>query len=695
MTKTKSEDWFNDKYSDKKDMNIIGSKNLKLEGSLKIKEFSKLISISLEKIELTNLYISGCSQLTKVDLSRLPKLKSLSVTKCPNLTTLNCSSTGLTSLEIRDCSQLQEFDLSKLPKLTSLSVTDCRKLTGLDCSSPELINLEISDSSQFEKFDLSKLPKLKSLSVTKCSNLTTLNFSSTGLTSLEINDCSQLKEIGLSKLPKLTSLSVAKCPNIATLNCSTGLTSLEIINCSQLRITDSFKFKHKSLYVRGYSNLSDLDCLEAGFNSLKISNCSQLNEIDLSKLPKITSLSVIDCSKLTKIDCSSTGLTCLKVSGCYNLKKIDLSNLPELTSLSVIDCLSLTNLDCSNNSKLNDLEVSDLTELNCSNTSIEELSLNLCPYITKLDCSKNDKLINLDVSNCFELESIVCSQSKLTSLDLRYCPNAVVDRSDLDIKREKENIKNILIVGRTGSGKSTLANVLTNSDDFKESEYAVSETKFFRKKEFKGNITHFRVVDTIGVGNTRLDLNDVLYRIADGVYAMPEGISQILYVVDGRSTEEEINTFNMIKHILEINIFGYVTLVRTKFEKFRSKEGCNLSIKKMRETIAEIVESCNDVIHVDNPPTNVVKDDDGGDDDRNVQISVNKSVRKKSRKILLDYLENVRPVKEDVPFKLKTWDNLHDSILKYVKTEEDTRKRLESDPELKAFYETAELCLIL
>ncbi|CAB4431281.1 unnamed protein product [Rhizophagus irregularis] len=615
-TGTKTQQWFNEKYSKKENIDIAESKNLKLKGFLEIKDFTKLKSIILKNFELNKLEISGCSQLAKVDLSELVKLRNLTVTKCPNITTLNYS-TELTSLGLSG-SQLKEIDLSKLTKLTSLSVTDCQKLTGLDCS-------------------------------------------------------------------------------------STKLSSLKIINCPQLnKIIDRSKTKTKSLYARGYSNLSTLDCLETGFTNLEINGCSQLNEVDLSKLPKITSLSVIDCSNLSNLDCSSTGLTSLKISGCYRLEKFNCSNLPKLTSLSVIGCLKLTKLDCSN-SEITDLEVSDLTELNCSNTSIKELSLNLCPYITKLDCSNNKNLKNLDISNCFKLGSINCSNSKLTSLDISYCPELEGKNIPcVTITQKKENVKNILIVGRAGGGKSTLANVLTNTDEFKESAYAVSETKIFRKKEFKWNWINFRVVDTIGAGDTKLGLKDVLYKIADGIYAMPEGISQILYVVDGRFTEEEISTFNMIEDSIlqdKINIIGYVTLVRTKFDEFRSTEECKRDKEKMlkeNENIAKIVRKCNDVIHVDNPPMNSDFYDDDDDDDEYISyIKINRHVRQKSRQKLLEYLEGVDPVKKNKYFKLKTWDKLRENISEYVKNNEDALKMLENEPELEAVYNASKGCLIM
>ncbi|GBC05823.1 hypothetical protein RclHR1_06450001 [Rhizophagus clarus] len=496
------QDWFNDKYSEKKNINIVGDKKSKFKGSLKIKDFEKLKKISLQKFDLINLEISDCSKLTKINLSELSLLTSLFISKCSKLTKLNCSSKELTSLKISDCSRLKNFDLSGFSKLESLSVTKC--------------------------------------------------------------------PVSLDRL-------------------TTELTSLEI-------------------------------------------NSSLFEDIGLRQLTKLESLTVIDCLKLNKFDYSSNKLTILKIRDCHNLDDVDLSRLPNLTILSVIDCLKLTKLDCSSIESLTKLEVNGLIELNCSNTSIEELSLNLCPKIERLECSNNSKLINLDVSNCSNLKSLNCSGNNLTSLDLSHCPKSinVIKSYGLIITRKKEYIKNILIVGRTGSGKSTLANVLTNTNKFKESVYTLNEARYFMKQEFKWKENYFRVIDTIGN-------------------------CQGLFVIDGEFTIEEINAFNMIKDsILEIKTLDYITLVKTKFINFRSREECDKDIERMKEEsefVVEIIDSCNDVIHVDFP---LINNEEIYDD----VTQISKETREMSRKLLLDYLENVPPVKKNEYFKLKTWDKL-------------------------------------
>jgi GTP-binding protein EngB required for normal cell division len=461
--------------------------------------------------------------------------------------------------------------------------------------------------------------------------------------------------------------------------------------------------KEQDKFNTQYSNVQEIDIVgsksifsffKSEFSklegSLKIENFKILEIVKLKDL-KLTNLKINDCYKLNKVELSELQLTNLEISGCSQLKQITgISKLPKLMSLSVRNCRNLTKLDCSSTKTLTELEVSDLIELNCSNTLIEELSLNLCPDIQKIFCSNNKKLNNLDVSNCKKLESLDCTGSKLTSLDLSYCPkNIIVKPSDLKITREKEKI-NILIVGRTGGGKSTLANVLTNTDNFKTSAYAISQTKNFNKREFEWNGKGLRIVDTIGVGDTKLSTKNTLFKITEGILSMPEGINQVLYVIDGRFTDEEINTFELIRDsIFNSGILNYVTIVRTKFSNFRNSGECETDIRKMREEkeiIAEIIKSCYGVIHVDNPPIDLVKEDD--DDDYESQIAVNKNARKKSRKKILDYLEE-KYHKEN--FKSEDWDKLCNKIVEYIRN--NNIQELEIDPDILKLSE--ELCSIL
>ncbi|GBB96842.1 hypothetical protein RclHR1_02850013 [Rhizophagus clarus] len=233
---------------------------------------------------------------------------------------------------------------------------------------------------------------------------------------------------------------------------------------------------------------------------LKNLNRFNIENIDnLFEYNKLTRLSVSDYPKLTTLDCSTNGLTNLKISGCSRLKDItNLSKAPKLVSLSLIYCPNRTKLDCSSTEKLIELTV---IELNCSNTSINILSVNLCPDIQRLNCSNNDKLINLDISNCKKLVFLDCSNSNLTSLDISNCKSLFGEYEQNGIKSKdfkyppnlkiirKIIAKNLIIVGRTGGGKSTLSNVLTGTTEFEESGRVgvqLASLKISRKKILYG-----------------------------------------------------------------------------------------------------------------------------------------------------------------------------------------------------------------
>src|SRR5277367_2066929 len=82
------------------------------------------------------------------------------------------------------------------------------------------------------------------------------------------------------------------------------------------------------LKVEGFMNLKSIRLEKLKLTSLEIINCPQLDKIDLSELTKLESLFVSNCSRLSKLDCSHSQLT-----------------------------------------KLTELDVSNLIEFNCSNTS--------------------------------------------------------------------------------------------------------------------------------------------------------------------------------------------------------------------------------------------------------------------------------------------------------------------------------------
>ncbi|CAB4444959.1 unnamed protein product [Rhizophagus irregularis] len=238
--------------------------------------------------------------------------------------------------------------------------------------------------------------------------------------------------------------------------------------------------------------------------------------------------------------------------------------------------------------------------------------------------------------------------------------------------------ENLLIIGFANSGKSALANVICNNEHFDENESEVRNSRDFQEYDIDLNGTIYHVVNI----RVKLTEEEILCKIGQVIYSMPEGISQILFVVDQRLTADEIEILSKIEdEISNIKIGKHTTIVRTKFKDFKSKDECKKDEEDLRSLNKKVFKKklFNNpgmyIVHVDNPPTHIYVGNGDSDDDGTIKN--NSRRREKSRTILLEHLESVCSVK----YKLNMWDKLYESDKSTNNLEERVKSLLESyDP---------------
>ncbi|CAG8467785.1 19076_t:CDS:10 [Racocetra fulgida] len=234
------------------------------------------------------------------------------------------------------------------------------------------------------------------------------------------------------------------------------------------------------------------------------------------------------------------------------------------------------------------------------------------------------------------------------------------------LNQEKESkIKSILLIGSTGNGKSTLANVLLNKNNnfeevFKESADSVSETRNIQVEKTEINLDNdgnekieLTIIDTVGIGDTKLTTQGVLYRLAEASIHIKKGLAQVFFVTSGRFTEKEEEAYRLLSSVIfDDEIVNYTTIVRTNFPEFESEEACKRDRKKLRNeniTLANIAKSVK-IIHVDNPPM-------AG---RASAIALAKEIREVSHKILITHLGTLQDI-----YKPRNLRKLNDRIKNY------------------------------
>src|SRR5207244_757587 len=84
------------------------------------------------------------------------------------------------------------------------------------------------------------------------------------------------------------------------------------------------------------------------------------------------------------------------------------------------------------------------------------------------------------------------------------------------------------------------------------------------------------------------------------------GLYQVLFVIGRRLLEVDLEAYNLIKNVIfGDQIVEHTTIVRTRFPEFENEEVCTEQKKAIGENkeIAKLINECNGVVFVDNPPT--------------------------------------------------------------------------------------------
>ncbi|CAB4408242.1 unnamed protein product [Rhizophagus irregularis] len=155
--------------------------------------------------------------------------------------------------------------------------------------------------------------------------------------------------------------------------------------------------------------------------------------------------------------------------------------------------------------------------------------------ITELSLEEQKELINLNISGNLLAKSLF---------------------SFFEEKKSNYSVltgtRKILLVGQTGSGKSTLANVLSRTNEFEEGKTLVSKTNETQTKEFEIEVNSkyfenekikFEVVDTIGFSDTVLTTKEVLREVEKTCQEIKNDLSQVLFIIKERFTEEEFKIY--------------------------------------------------------------------------------------------------------------------------------------------------------
>ena len=410
-----------------------------LEG---IAAFKNLESLDCSGNKLTTLNLSGLEKLKNVNCSE-NDLRSLDLQNFKKLTSLICydynGSISLNSLNVKGCENLLELICytNGNNDWTPISFQGCEKLQTLHCSGNSIDNSNIKDIPNISNLTYNGS---NSLDLSGFGNLGNISYSGYSL-DLNLENCLNLYSIAVNGY-NMNNLNIKGCSNLQNL-------SLESVKIPNLNLNE-------------FKKITSVNIQNTSIKSLVAENLPELTGIFFRSNNQLASLSLQGCSKLERLELSSPDYW---------------SPYSDLSSLNLMGCSSINYLKC-NNSKLTELDVSDLlnlTVLICSGNELSDLNLKELNKLQVLDCN-NNKITVLDLNKATDLKHINCSNNELTefkvpensyivSLNVNNNPISEIDLPKVKVETLTANSTDISYIKLSGLKALTLENI--TSENFK------------------------------------------------------------------------------------------------------------------------------------------------------------------------------------------------------------------------------------
>lgn len=337
-------------------LNCIGNKLTKLD----VTSAPQLEVLQAEFNFLTELDLSKSVNLLNVEFFS-NSIKEIDITNCPRLVRFVGSGNYISNIDLTKSLELEYFDCARMSRIESLDFSNCHKLKHVIVNECSLSKLEIPSDAPLEEL-LCEKNRIDNLDLSHFDKLLELNCSNNKLTKFDVFSPvirtlyamnNDLREIDLSKARDLKYLALMNNPNLLSIDLSKN-PKIETLSLSSCGLSE--------LNVTAQKELNRLWCNSNKISSLDLRNNSKLYSFQVKSnlLDKV--LLPTNPDSLAIVSLANNKLNTISFAKCDSLKSIDLgSNLLESVSTDNLKNLQVLNI---RNNKIHQLNLSENPKLN-------------------------------------------------------------------------------------------------------------------------------------------------------------------------------------------------------------------------------------------------------------------------------------------------------------------------------------------